>query len=317
MNSVPSRSIFGVNGPQVQWLAVDGARFTEPFFDETLRRLQRLPANARERRIVTPIHVLADSNTPAGVPLAGLIFHVSRCGSTLIAQMLAALPSNIVISEAPVLDDILQAPRHDPRITDDERVAWLRGAVNALTQRRHPEEERAFVKLDCWSIFDLPVIRRAFPGVPLLFVHRHPVEVLVSLMRMPSMTLIRDTVTPEQLGLSSAERDALSREEHAAAILGALFREAGRHRAALVPVAYQQLPDLVWEGMPGCTFTHEDRALLQAASARDAKNPGQSFASDVADKRREASPALLSAAARWAEPHYARWLAEVGAVTER
>ncbi|MDD2764285.1 MAG: sulfotransferase [Opitutaceae bacterium] len=306
--ALPFRLDFEAGEPLVEWIATDGSRFTEPFFEETLARLRRgNPANARTRRSRTPLNALRD--VAPGVPLAALIFHVSRCGSTLLAQMLAALPRNLVASEPQIIDEILRLNQRVPEVNDDDRIAWLRGAVHALGQRPADGGERLFVKLACWHVFSLPLIQRAFPGVPMLFVFRDPVEVLVSLMRMPSLAIVRDTVTPGQLGLTTAIRDALSREEHAAAVLGALFRAAREHRDALVPVDYERLPEVVWEVIPGCSFTGDERARLQAAAAFDAKNPAQRFTPDTAAKRKEASPAILAAVARWAEPHYARWLA--------
>ena len=45
----------------------------------------------------------------AGLAPSLFLFHVSRCGSTLISQMLAALPQNVVISEAGPMDAILRS----------------------------------------------------------------------------------------------------------------------------------------------------------------------------------------------------------------
>ena len=49
-----------------------------------------------------------------GLPPSGFIFHMSRCGSTLAARMLAASPRNIVLSEADPIDYVLRAPCATP-----------------------------------------------------------------------------------------------------------------------------------------------------------------------------------------------------------
>ena len=49
------------------------------------------------------------------IHLDGLVFHLSRCGSTLIAQMLAALPWTVVASEPSVIDSAI---RHLPSLSD-------------------------------------------------------------------------------------------------------------------------------------------------------------------------------------------------------
>jgi hypothetical protein len=305
--SLPGRLVIEDGKIEIEWFVGHEARFTEPFFERTLVRLARLPGNARSERPRTPADALRD--VAPGVPPTAFIFHVSRCGSTLLAQLLAAVPAHIVIAEAPVIDDILRAPRRDARVSDEDRIAWLRGAVAALGQQAGAK--RLFVKFDCWSLFELPLIRRAFPGVPCLFIYRHPLEVLVSLMRQTSLALVRDTVTPAQMGLTETERDSLPPEEHAAAILGAFFREARARRGELWPVAYEQLPAFAWESMPGFAPTAEERTAMQGASLRNAKQPAVPFAPDTLEKRQEATPALLAASSRWAEPHYARWLAVV------
>lgn len=309
--AVPYRLDYREGAPQVEWIVTGGERFTEPFYCDTIRRLARgnRAVNADGVRRRTPLSTL--SAIAPGPSPAAIIFHVSRCGSTLVSRMLAALPNHCVASEPPIVDDLLQTARHIPASTDEERIAWLRGAVAAIGAA-HDGGGRQFLKVDCWQIFSLPLIQRAFPGVPLLFIHRHPVEVMVSLLAQPSLTLVRDVVTPAQLGLSLAERDALSPEEYAAAVLGAFFRMAAEHRAALVPVAYEQLPSFVWESMPGIAFTADEKAELQATAAVDAKNPNRPFTPDAQEKRRRASAAILEAFANRAEPHYQRWLTVAG-----
>jgi len=305
---LPFRLDFETGDPLVEWIATDGSRLTEPFFEQTLARLRfGNPANSRTRRPRTPLTELRD--VPPDVPPAAFIFHVSRCGSTLLTQMLAALPRNLVVSEPEIIDDILRINQRISTVTDEDRIAWLRGAVHALGQRTAVGGERLFVKLSSWHILSLPLIRRAFPSVPMLFVYRNPVEVLVSLMRKPSLSIVRDTVTPDQLGLTLEARNSLSPEEHAAAVLGAHFRAAVEHRDALVPIGYEQLPDIVWTVIPGYSVTADERALMREAAAFDAKKPEHRFISDTKSKQNTASPEILAAAARWAEPHYARWLA--------
>ena len=294
--AVPTALGFDESGPLVTWRAGDGGRFSESFHEDTLRRYRR------EGGAEATTSLEALSASPAE-PTA-LIFHVSRCGSTLVSRMLAALPDALAISEAPVLDQSLRWPG---LADDDPRIALLRGLTGAWRATQADPPARLYVKLDCWHLFHLPLLRRAFPETPMLFLHRDPVEVLVSLMRQPSMTLIRGTVTSEQLGMGEAARDALSREEHAAAILGALFRTACAHRGQLTGLDYADLPEAVLTTAPGRPFTADEQAQMWAAAGRDAKAPEQAFASDVADKRRAASPSILAAVARWTQPDYRRW----------
>ncbi len=99
----------------------------------------------------------------------GFIFHMSRCGSTLVSQMLAASSENIVLSEAAPIDDILRAHFRDPGVTEEQQVQWLQWLVGVLSWRRFPAEKNVFIKFDCWHVMFLPLIQRAFPDVPWIF----------------------------------------------------------------------------------------------------------------------------------------------------
>ncbi|WP_162932359.1 sulfotransferase [Solimonas sp. K1W22B-7] len=301
---MPTGIDFAAQPPQLLWRPTDGGRFAEPFFDDTLSRLRRAAAG-RPPVSTTP---LASWRQGSGATRpAAFILHVSRCGSTLLSRMLAALPVHLVVSEARIFDDILRAQAPLQGMAPDWRDACLASAVEAFAASQALPAQRLFIKLDCWHLFELQRLRRVFPGVPLLFVHRHPLEVLVSLMQRPSFTLVRDTVTPEEMGVSAEQRDAMPPEVHAAAILGAFFREAARQREQLVSVPYEALPDLAWSGMAGLRFSPQEVAALRLAGENDAKHPDGRFVPDAERKRAAASGAIRAACAQWAEPAYERW----------
>ena len=164
----------------VDWCYLGKDRFKDSFFDQTVGECLRQPFNLLFRD-QTPIDVLGQWNElRPGLSPTGFIFHMSRCCSTLISRMLASLPQNIVISEARPIDSTLRAHFHSDAVTDERRIAWLRWMVSALAQRRRGKEQHFFIKFDAWNVLEVPLIRRAFPAVPWVFVYRDPVEVLVS-----------------------------------------------------------------------------------------------------------------------------------------
>ncbi len=296
--------------PVVEWCRLDDVRLTMPFFQQTVRsaRARNCPLRRTPMAALTALAAMAPE-----LPLSGLVFHLSRCGSTLVSQMLAALPAHVVVSEAEVLDEVLRSDRWSPPVTDEERIAWLRGLVHAYGAQRFPEERRLFLKLDPWHILDLDVIRAAFPGVPSIFLYRDPVEILVSQSDNFAGTLVPDAVALERVGLTLAELSRLTVEDYCARVLGR-FAEAAADAAARDPdlrlVAYSQLPTAVetiiapWFGL---TLGLEDRERMRQASHFHAKAPGRLvFQDDTARKQRDADDELRALAEHRITPHYAR-----------
>ena len=120
--------------PVVEWCRFGTRRFTESFFDHTVQNAMREPFNLLFRH-QTSLDTLVDWQMKCpGMQPSGFIFHMSRCGSTLVAQMLAALPEHIVLSEPPPLDAILRCDRRGA--SDAQRIAWLRAWMSAISQPR-------------------------------------------------------------------------------------------------------------------------------------------------------------------------------------
>lgn len=297
----PIRLYWQGHRPMLDWCYLGDQPFTAPFFEQTVAAALLHPFAVLFRH-QTPAELLEPlREARAGVPLAGLIFHMSRCGSTLIAQMLAALPSQIVLSEVPVLDMALRTRRGDPRVSEEQRIGWLRGLVSALCRPRSGRERRAFIKLDSWHTLDLPLIRRAFPSTPWIFVYRDPLEVLVSHQRQPGAQMVPGTLDPALLGLDPAGVYSLPQQQYRARLLericaSALVASAEDPGALL---SYRQLPAaLETHILPRFGVALDDDALAacRRAAQTDAKRPGEPFAPDSERKRAEASEDIRAAA---------------------
>src|SRR5215210_2699382 len=186
--------------PVVEWCWMDGLTFDEPFFVQTVERALRTPFSLLFRQ-ETSIALL-DALAP-GLQPSGFLLHGSRCGSTLVARMLAAQGESLVLSEPPPVDHVLRA-----RGSEAERVRWLRGIVSALGRPRHGGERTYVLKLDAWAVCNLATLRRAFPDVPWVFVFREPLQVLVSQFRQRGAHMVPGALEP---GLFGLEREAIMR----------------------------------------------------------------------------------------------------------
>jgi gluconate kinase len=308
-NWSPIRVYWRGREPFVDWCYMGAERFTRPFFDDTVERQLNLPFNLLFRH-QTPLEFLGELyGQSAGLAPNGFIFHMSRCGSTLVAQMLAALSQNIVISEAPPVDSILRSNTKNPEITDEQRIEWLKWIVSALGQARNGEEFY-FIKFDSWSTIDLDLIRQAFPKVPWIFMYRNPVEVLVSQMRQRGAQMIPGAINQIFPDLSLTEILQIPPEDYGARVLAKIcqsaIQEATDENAQLIN--YNQLPEAVTTIIEHfrVNYALEDIERAKNAAQFNSKTPRMEFAPDSEEKRKEASEAVVQASKKWLKPLYER-----------
>jgi gluconate kinase len=296
--------------PVVEWLHLGRLSFTEPFFRDTIAQRVHRPLN-RFLRPRTGMEALAARHRAhPGLEPTGFIFHASRCGSTLVSRMLATLSSAIVVSEAEPIDSVLRVRFRDPRITDEDRVRWLRGMVGALGRRRLAEERLFFLKLDAWSAMDLPLFRSAFPDVPWAFLYRDPVEVLASHARRRGQHMVPGLLEPELFGLSPADVPRMPIDEYGARVLAAIGQAALDHRTGTtILVSYRDLPGAVTSTLLpffGVEVRAEEAERMRDVALFHAKEPGRRFSADAEATAAVATPSLRQAAARWPGPVFER-----------
>ncbi len=286
----PFRAAF--HGPEmlVDWCHLHGRRATEPFFHATVAEAMRHPFNlAFQQR--TPIEALAE--LPPGLPVAGFVFHMSRCGSTLITQALAAFESNIVVSEAAPLRSVLRA-HGVGRASPDAVSGWLKGLVNAYAQQRFSYEARLVVKFMAADVLDIALVRNAFPDVPWIFVTRDPAEILASQAASAGVDLLPGQVAASRLGLTGAV-ETMEETAYRAHVLAALAQAAlDAHASGRgIILDHSELPSALWTKVAAHFGLHPHPAaldLMQAVSRRHSKRPAEPFVLDRDPNRAAAAP---------------------------
>jgi len=206
MNKMPNRWIPYKLIPEhdtifTQWIYAGTKAYTEPFFSDTVTQLLQLKENS-EQKIRTPLHELPDwAQQVTTVPTAAFIFHVSRCGSTLLTQLLGIDPENIVLSEVPFLDDILRLPVNKRFHGWNESTdSYFDAAIRLYSQQRTGNEKRVFVKTDSWHLLFYQQLRMLYPGIPFIIIYRSPREVMHSQQRQRGMHSVPGTIEPELFG---------------------------------------------------------------------------------------------------------------------
>jgi hypothetical protein len=280
----------------VEWAWFGDRPLGEPFFENAIREAMMFPLN-RFCRFNTPLIDLpaVAQGLPALQP-SGFIFHMSRCGSTLVSQMLASDPSRVVLSEAAPFDTLLNLDRM-ATVPEDLHIALLRAMLGALGQRR-AGETRLFVKLDSWHTLRLPLLARAFPDVPWAFLFREPSEVLASQMVERGMQMLPEFTPPEVYGLTPDDA-SLPADEYCARVLARTCAAVLERDGGLL-VNYCELPEAAWTRiLPhfGIASSDAQRTAMQVVSHSDAKSPGVPF-SPLQAKRGIMTEALVAVAER-------------------
>lgn len=304
---LPVRTRWQSQDLMLDWAYLGRRRLLEPFFDESVLRCMSKPFN-RLFDYSTPIDALAGwLKQHPGLPPTGFIFHMSRCGSTLVAQMLAAMARNIVISEAGPIDAVVQARRNQPDFDEEQHAVWLRWIIGALGQPRSGGERHVFIKLDSWHALALPLFRRAFPTVPWMFLYRDPLDILVSQLRRRGMHMVPGLIDLDVFGFETSQ-SAGTQEIYCAQVLerigDGVLRNYAPGQALLVN--YNELPAALWtDVLPhfGVACSVDDRAAMMAAARYDAKNPERPFIDDTAAKRNAATDQIRAAAERLDDLH--------------
>lgn len=188
-----------------------------------------------ERIMFTPINEFIQSTEKfsSNEIQAKLIFHMSRCGSTLVTQMLATSDRFFVVSEPPIINALLNPALILPEGITKMQV--LRAIFRSIKSCKPESSEDVFIKFRSWNTLFLDEILEEFPDDEWMFVHRNGIEVLESVLRDPPGWLrSRHTYASffaERLGLPLEELTELSNSEYATRLLGLFCKMAAGQKS--------------------------------------------------------------------------------------
>jgi hypothetical protein len=309
----PIRFDFSGPAPMVDWADLSGDRFVEPFFDQTVARWASGPGAAQLVR--TGLEALVALDKEPSLEPAGMIFHLSRCGSTLVSRLLGTLPGVVVLAEPSPLNALLGL---DPdRVDRAAQVQFVRLLVRALGRRRHADEQRLVLKCTSWNIRHRAILAAAFPDTPWIWVQRDPVRVLASLLAEPPGWLELQNwpqSAAQRFGLDPGAVPAMARVEFAARALGAMLEAASATDATgRLCVDHADLPAAIWQRVAPHFGLEADAAaadrMAEESRFYSKSSTPRVFRGDAADGG-SVNDAMRDAAQRFAEPGYRRLAAD-------
>lgn len=297
------------DGQAIHWRDVGECGFTRGFFHTELESYEQVYGAGEvyetSRSFVEQPSTGIDFITPTA-----FIFHMSRCGSTLLANVMAANDQIVMMSEPPVISPLLRSLCSDnlrSPITDPTKLQVLRNVIGVLGRRRRQEQKYYMVKFNSWNVIQARAIQLAFPEVPCLFLYREPADVMVSLLRHPPGWMEKRTAAIAT-SLAGSELDKVLPVEYVARILQGLVT-AGLNVENVCLVNYTELhpnalPQLLQKlgiEVDAVALTH-----MQAQFERNAKSPwAERFVDDRNVKKLAASGEIGEVATRMLSTQYA------------
>lgn len=229
---LPAALHHDVDDVRLRWMLFDVQPFREPFFHDDINRAKCMFAVNRQRPFVqSAIGTLAFTRMEQEPDL--LVFHVSRCGSTLLTQLLGLDEQITTLAEVPLFDELLALPA-----THDRRTL-LRAAAHLLRRGT----KHLVIKCDSWHLLHYDFLRSCFPDTPVVFLYRNPAEVWQSQCKRFGVQAIPGYLRAEQLpGFSLAGNSAIAAGPYFGKLLESFFEKMIQHSTdeKVLPLQYSR-----------------------------------------------------------------------------
>ncbi len=269
-----------------RWLYAGDKAFDEPFFDESISVCRSLfSENWHVKRSMSSTDVLADwAKEMDNIKPTAFIFHISRCGSTLISQMLGMQPSNIILPEVPFFDELLRYGKmHNcmPAI-----LPQLQAAVSLYGANRTGKYEQLFIKTDSWHIHFYKELRALYPDVPFFLLYRKPDEVLRSQQKKRGMQALPNLLEADIFDFDKDKISTMHLDEYMGMVIESYltaFLEILQKDKAAYAVNYHdgamEIVDTI-ASVTGLQISEEEKLLMQKRAGFHAKFPEQVFSEE-------------------------------------
>lgn len=261
---VPTAIVWRDRTPLMTMGQIEPGQLCFPFWEDTLAR-------ARTTGFVPLDATLRD---PDHEGVSGMIFHIGRCGSTLVCRQFGALRRTFALCEPFVFQQLLDGPPAPPDVTRRR----IRTLLSAHWHGLRGLFDRLVIKWPALLSQHARVLCEALPDVPALFLHRDPREVLVSVATDPveanGKVALRHLEKSSSPAIAEMPIDPL---EISARLIAAAY--VGAAEGTLVRrLDYADLPEATWRSVApyfGFDLLDSDRDAMQRAARYYSKASGR------------------------------------------
>lgn len=288
-NKYPYKYELGADGEyKIRWVDFGEESLQNAFFEEEVHRHVIARSGLFED---TPMQQLMEwAGREPDLNPNGFIFHISRCGSTLIGNLFRKHPEVLAHSEPKILSDLLTeiTPQNEGFV-----MRMYRGIVNALSQPRVEGERHFVIKQSSFDTCHVGTIAKAYPTTPRVLVYRDPIEVLISNYDGMQHWL----AMPKDLGVSQvAMFEEQTILENAVFALKAAFEAfLNSYDKHCLVVNHNQFSEPAFRAILDwfrVDYTPAQFEQIMIESGRNSKGHGKVFKGDSAKKQARATPKM-------------------------
>jgi len=241
------------------------------------------------------------------------IFHISRCGSTLLSNSARAAGRPLVLSEPSVISHLLGADVNPGlRGVEFATEELICGVINAYSRLAESSNSQLVIKFTSWNILFLPLLRTLFPRSRVAIVVRDPLEVAVSCINAPPGWAKWRNSKPEiasaVFGWTVKRIQKMTASEYVAGAIGA-FLQAAKAQSNIYLFDYQHISEaniLKVLAYLNITPAPSGRARILNTLKVYSKDPGGTtiFSPDSQAKRMAAPKEMIDQVNQLARPYY-------------
>jgi len=173
------------DGSAVRWIRAGTDPLNLPFFRQSVDRLRATGSPECETRLA-----ILDCRRPSSFEPAGIVVHMTRCGSTLVVNALRKMEDVVGISEARPVDKIMALTAAQSSYLADLCGGYLAPLVSVFSDYPDGGQRKVVIKCGTNAMNCLRGVRRVWPAVPCVVMIRNPLEVAVSNISSPPPWII-------------------------------------------------------------------------------------------------------------------------------
>jgi hypothetical protein len=284
-NWIPYKLVNKEEQLQCHWLYTFSEPFNEPFFDDSIGKLKVIRGVHIRQKSVSSLNSFEEwAGNLEDIAPAAIIFHISRCGSTLVSQLLALSNQHIVLPEVPFFDSLLRLPYQYPEFTTNTASKLFATALKYYGQKRSGNEERVYIKTDSWHIFFYAQLRQLYPSVPFVLMYRDPNEVFNSHKKQAAMQAVPGLIEPAIFEFKAGEELLYNQNVYLATVLEKYLKKYLQIIETdnnFLLINYNEGPMPIMQKIAAFTKVPIESDLLAAMEERSrfhSKKPGDLFA---------------------------------------